>query len=133
MALSELSMPRHNIASRLLDRAGYCLDCGLSLLLTGAEAAVQRPHVITVYFHGVMHEPADGFVDPQEGMTPGFLREFVRLMTGGGYTFVTPDAILGPNRPEGNLAILSTAMMVIEACRGNCRSLRNRLFPSPSF
>jgi peptidoglycan/xylan/chitin deacetylase (PgdA/CDA1 family) len=41
-------------------------------------------------------------------MTPAFLREFIRSLKAAGYTFVTPDAMLGPNRPVGNLAILSS-------------------------
>ena len=96
-----------DIASRLLDRGGYCLDCGLSVL-TRAGGGVHHPHLITIYFHGVMDEPADEFVDPQEGMTPAFLREFVRVMRANGYTFVTPDTMLGSGRPVGNLVILSS-------------------------
>ena len=96
-----------DIASRVLGGVGYCLDCGLCLL-PGTEGAVQVPHVVTVYFHGVLDEPVDGFLDPQEGMNPAFLREFIRLMKAAGYTFVTPDAMLNPNTPRGNLVILSS-------------------------
>jgi peptidoglycan/xylan/chitin deacetylase (PgdA/CDA1 family) len=95
------------IGSRLLDQAAYWLDCGMSALKS-VQALRQPPHAITVYFHGVLHEPEDGFVDPQERVTTGFLREFIQSMRATGYTFVTPDIVLGPDRPAGNLALLTS-------------------------
>jgi peptidoglycan/xylan/chitin deacetylase (PgdA/CDA1 family) len=95
------------IASRLLDHFAYGLDCGV-WVLSVRRWNRQRPHAVTVYFHGVLPEGGKGFLDPQEGITPVFLREFVRSMKASAYTFVTPDEVLGPNRPVGNLALLSS-------------------------
>ncbi len=90
----------------LLDLCAYWFDCGMSL--AAPAGTPERPHAVAVYFHGVLHGRPDGLVDPQEGMTPEFLREFIHLMRAAGYTFVTPDVMFGPNRPAGNLALLSS-------------------------
>lgn len=90
-----------------LDDLSYWTDCVLSLVATDGKAR-SGAHAVTVYFHGIVRQPGDGAVDPQERITPGFLRSFIRRMKGLGYTFVTPDALQNLQRPAGNLAILSS-------------------------
>ena len=90
--------------ARVLERAGYLVDCATSMLVTESRS----PHGVAVYFHGVTVPPEDGSVDPQERVTPGFLRAFIRAMKARGYQFTTPDALLTGSVPAGNVALLTS-------------------------